>query len=190
MSCCRRTEFNVARALVGSEGTCAVMLGATLRLVESPPFRTLVGVGFPDVFVAADAVPHVLGYPVIGLEGMDGALLDALRRKQKSLEDIPLLPEGLGFLLAEFGGQTQAEADEKAGGAGGESVAAGDYAGDSDLFDCGGEAGVAYSRVGAGGYGVHSGVGWEAEHYGVGGLGGCGGRAGGSWGRICGRSMR
>jgi FAD/FMN-containing dehydrogenase/Fe-S oxidoreductase len=106
--------FHVARALVGSEGTCAVILGATLRLVESPPYRTLVGVGFADVFVAADAVPHVLGHPVIGLEGMDGALLDALRRKQKSLADIPLLPEGLGFLLAEFGGGTQAEADEKA----------------------------------------------------------------------------
>jgi FAD/FMN-containing dehydrogenase/Fe-S oxidoreductase len=106
--------FHVARALVGSEGTCAVIMGATLRLVESPPFRTLVGVGFADVFLAADAVPYVLGHPVIGLEGMDGALLDALRRKQKSLADIPLLPEGLGFLLAEFGGATQAEADEKA----------------------------------------------------------------------------
>ena len=106
--------FHVARALVGSEGTCAIILGATLRLVESPPFRTLVGLGFPDVFLAADAVPKVLEHEVIGLEGMDDALLDALRRKQKSLADIPLLPDGRGFLLAEFGGATQAEADAKA----------------------------------------------------------------------------
>ena len=106
--------FNVARALVGSEGTCAVILGATLRLVESPQFRTLVGIGFADVFSAADAVPQLLEHPVIGLEGMDDLLLDALRRKQKSLDDIPLLPAGRGFLLAEFGGATQAESDAKA----------------------------------------------------------------------------
>ena len=106
--------FNVARALVGSEGTCAMILGATLNLVESPQFRTLVGVGFEDVFIAADHVPLVLTHKPIGLEGMDGLLLDSLRSKQKALNDIPLLPEGRGFLLAEFGGATQAEADERA----------------------------------------------------------------------------
>lgn len=107
-------HFNVARALVGSEGTCAVILGATLNLVESPQFRTLVGVGFEDVFIAADHVPLVLTHKPIGLEGMDGLLLDSLRSKQKALDDIPLLPEGRGFLLVEFGGATQAEADERA----------------------------------------------------------------------------
>src|SRR5450631_1498788 len=33
--------FNVARALVGSEGTCVTVLEATCRLVESPPARVL-----------------------------------------------------------------------------------------------------------------------------------------------------
>jgi FAD/FMN-containing dehydrogenase/Fe-S oxidoreductase len=107
-------HFNVARALVGSEGTCAVILGATLNLVESPQFRTLVGVAFPDVFLAADHVPLILTHKPIGLEGMDGLLLDSLRRKHKALEDLPLLPQGEGFLLVEFGGATQAEADERA----------------------------------------------------------------------------
>jgi len=107
-------HFNVARALVGSEGTCAVILGATLNLVQSPQYRTLVGVGFEDVFIAADHVPLVLTHKPIGLEGMDGLLLDALRRKQKALADLPLLPEGRGFLLVEFGGATQAEADAQA----------------------------------------------------------------------------
>ncbi len=107
-------HFNVARALVGSEGTCAVILGATLNLVESPQFRTLVGVGFKDVFVAADHVPLVLTHNPIGLEGMDDLLLESLRAKQKALEDIPLLPEGRGFLLVEFGGNTQDEADQRA----------------------------------------------------------------------------
>ncbi len=109
-------NFNVARALVGSEGTCAVILSATLNLTKSPQFRTLVGIGFPDIFIAADHVPQILTHGLIGLEGIDGLLLDALRRKQKSLDDLKLLPGGEGFLLAEFGGDTQAESDAKAAG--------------------------------------------------------------------------
>ncbi len=107
-------DFNVARALVGSEGTCAIVLGATLRLVESPPFRTLLGIGYPDIFEAADHVPFLLDHPLIGLEGMDCVLADSLRRKQKSLGDLDLLPAGGGFLLAEFGGASREEAEGKA----------------------------------------------------------------------------
>jgi FAD/FMN-containing dehydrogenase/Fe-S oxidoreductase len=106
--------FNVARALVGSEGTCAVILGATLQLVQSPQYRTLMGIGFEDIFIAADHVPQILAHHPIGLEGMDGLLLDAMRRKQKSLEDLELLPSGRGFLIVEFGGATQAESDQLA----------------------------------------------------------------------------
>ena len=107
-------NFNVARALVGSEGTCAVILGATLQLVESPQCRTLVGVGFRDIFLAADHVPQLLEHKPIGLEGVDGYLLDALRSKQKSVEDLKLLPPGDGFLIVEFGAATQPEANAKA----------------------------------------------------------------------------
>jgi FAD/FMN-containing dehydrogenase/Fe-S oxidoreductase len=108
------SSFNVARSLVGSEGTCAIVLGATLRLVRSPKFRTLVGIGFADIFLAADAVPQLLTHPLIGLEGFDGNLTDALRRKQKSLSDLDLLPPGDGFLLAEFGATSQFESDAQA----------------------------------------------------------------------------
>ena len=107
-------NFNVARALVGSEGTCAIILGATLRLMKSPQCRTLVGVGFDDIFLAADNVPKLLTHKPIGLEGMDGHLLDAMRKKHKLVDDLALLPEGDGFLLLEFGADTQAEADAQA----------------------------------------------------------------------------
>jgi FAD/FMN-containing dehydrogenase/Fe-S oxidoreductase len=107
-------NFNLARALVGSEGTCAVILGATLQLVESPQCRTLMGLGFSDIFIAADHVPEILEHKPIGFEGIDGFLLDALRRKQKSVEDLKLLPPGDGFLIVEFGGATQSEANAKA----------------------------------------------------------------------------
>jgi FAD/FMN-containing dehydrogenase/Fe-S oxidoreductase len=107
-------NFNVARAIVGSEGTCAVILSATLRLVESPQFRTLVGLGFSDIFLAADNVPDILQHKPIGLEGMDGLLIDAMRSKHKLVEDLSLLPSGNGFLIVEFGGATQAEANAHA----------------------------------------------------------------------------
>ena len=107
-------NFNLARALVGSEGTCAIILGATLQLVESPPCRTLVGLGFPLVFLAADHVPQILEHKPIGLEGVDGYLLEALRSKQKYLSDLKLLPPGDGFLVVEFGASTQTEANAKA----------------------------------------------------------------------------
>jgi FAD/FMN-containing dehydrogenase/Fe-S oxidoreductase len=103
--------FHVARALVGSEGTCATVLGATLHLKDSPPYRRLVGLGFSDPFVAADHVPLVLEYKPIGLEGFDGMLVDFMKRKELAVDDVVLLPEGRGHLLVEFGGWSPEEAN-------------------------------------------------------------------------------
>lgn len=44
--------FNVARALVGTEGTCALTLAAKVRLVRSPPKRVVLVLGFEDIYVA------------------------------------------------------------------------------------------------------------------------------------------
>ncbi|HTT91980.1 MAG TPA: FAD-binding oxidoreductase, partial [Acidimicrobiales bacterium] len=67
--------FHVARALVGTESTCAFTTEATLRLVTSPPERCLVAVGYPDVFAAAEAVPGLLAHPLLALEGFDRTLV-------------------------------------------------------------------------------------------------------------------
>lgn len=106
--------FHVARALVGSEGTLATVLGAELKLVPSPSCRRLVVLGFADAFVAADAVPAILTYGPIGLEGFDGALLEAMRRKHLAVAERAMLPEGCAYLLVEFGAYTNEEADEQA----------------------------------------------------------------------------
>ena len=99
--------FHVARALVGSEGTCATILEATLRLTASPPFRRLVCIGFPDAFIAADHVPGILTHKPIGLEGFDNAIPDSLRAKGMRLDELKVLPEGKGTILVEFGAWTQ-----------------------------------------------------------------------------------
>jgi FAD/FMN-containing dehydrogenase/Fe-S oxidoreductase len=106
--------FNVARALVGSEGTCATVVAATLNLTNSPPFRVLTVLSFADVFLAADVVPRVLEFGPIGLEGFDGLLVDFMRRKNLAMDDVSLLPPGGGFLLVEMGAWDAAEAHAKA----------------------------------------------------------------------------
>ncbi|MGZ5000010.1 MAG: FAD-binding and (Fe-S)-binding domain-containing protein [Methylomonas sp.] len=106
--------FNVARALVGTEGTCMVILEATLRLVDSPPSRSLLVLGYPDVFSAGDHVPDILQHKPIGLEGLDDRLIEDMKAINLHPQDVQLLPDGGGWLLAEFGGDNKNEADAKA----------------------------------------------------------------------------
>ncbi len=63
--------FHVARALVGSEGTCVTVLEASCRLVESPPERVLLVLAYADIFQCADRVPEIMAHGPIGLEGVD-----------------------------------------------------------------------------------------------------------------------
>src|SRR5712692_7563246 len=106
--------FNVAKALVGSECTCVIVLEAKCRLVYSPPFRTLVVLGYEDIYIAADDVPRLLEFKPIGLEGVDDRLVEDMRRKKLHLDKLPLLPQGRGWLLVEFGGDSQEESDANA----------------------------------------------------------------------------
>ncbi len=106
--------FDVAKALVGTEGTCVVVLHATLRLMEAMPKRALVVLGYPDAYAAADHVPMVREHRPVGLEGIDQRLIGYMRTKGLHPDDVDLLPEGGGFLLVEFGADDQEEADAQA----------------------------------------------------------------------------
>jgi FAD/FMN-containing dehydrogenase/Fe-S oxidoreductase len=108
--------FHVARALVGSECTCVTILEATLRLVYSPPARSLLVLGYPDVFHAGDHIMEVLAHKPVGLEGLDDVLYDDAKKMHLHLKTLALLPKGHGWLMVEFGGETKQEADEKARG--------------------------------------------------------------------------
>src|SRR3954454_16422649 len=61
-------SFHVARALVGTEGTCVTFLETTVRLHPAPTGRVLVVLGYEDVVRAAESVPEVLQAQPIGLE--------------------------------------------------------------------------------------------------------------------------
>jgi FAD/FMN-containing dehydrogenase/Fe-S oxidoreductase len=107
-------HFNVACALVGTESTCVVVLEAKIRLVHSPPARSVLLLGYPDVFSAGDHVQEILKFKPVGLEGMDELLVQFMHKKHLHEEDVGLLPEGKGWLLVEFGGENKEEADDHA----------------------------------------------------------------------------
>ena len=106
--------FNVARALVGSESTCVTVVEAVCNLVPSAPERVLVVLGYRDVFAAADDVPQVLTYDPIALEGIDRRLVENMEKKNLHAEDVSVLPEGDGWLMVQFGGDTREQAEERA----------------------------------------------------------------------------
>jgi len=106
--------FDVARALVGTEATCVLILEAELNLMHSPPERVLGIIGFKDVFEAADAVPEALKFKPIALEGMDDLLVDFITRKHLHPDDLKMLPKGCGWLIAEFGADSRDRAAELA----------------------------------------------------------------------------
>ncbi len=106
--------FNVARALVGSEGTCATILRARMRLIKGYPYQALCLLNFCDVPTAAEWVMRIREYDPIALEGMDPKLLENNRKKGINLEDADQYPVAGGYLIVEFGGDTKAEAMQKA----------------------------------------------------------------------------
>jgi FAD/FMN-containing dehydrogenase/Fe-S oxidoreductase len=105
--------LDLARALVGSEGTCAVVVEATVALIEPPAARGLVLVGFDDLAAAADEAPAILERGPLALEGIDTQILDTVRRRGGT---VPPLPDGRAWLYVEVSGADQAEAAARAGG--------------------------------------------------------------------------
>ncbi len=106
--------FNVARALVGSEGTCVITLEAKTRLVHSPQERVLLVLGFPDIYAAGDAVPEILPFKPIATEGLDERIIGGLRERGLRLNDIALLPPGHAWIMIEFGADTVDAANAQA----------------------------------------------------------------------------
>ena len=102
---------DLAKTLVGSEGTCAIALEATVQLVDIPRAPALVVLGYPDIASAADAVPNLLPHNPIAMEGIDARLVDVVR-KHRGEATVPPLPAGGAWLLVEVAGDTETETEE------------------------------------------------------------------------------
>jgi hypothetical protein len=82
--------------------------------VAQPACRVVAAIGFPDIFTAGDTVPLILRHQPVGLEGIDQRLVEYMRIKHQHEAALASLPEGCGWLIAEFGGDTEDEAVERA----------------------------------------------------------------------------
>ena len=106
---------NIARALVGSEGTCVTILEAKVDLIYNQPERVLLVLGYRDVYEAADNLLEILEFKPTALEGIDYHLYKNIQKKGGLHSDhLNLLPEGRGWLIAEFGAGSQAESKDTA----------------------------------------------------------------------------
>ena len=90
------------------------MLEARLRLVHSPPHRSLLVLGYESIFAAADQTSRLLEHGPTGLEAMDGALIEDLVASRRHPGAGELLPHAGALLFVEFGGDRQRESEHTA----------------------------------------------------------------------------
>ncbi|WP_332661773.1 FAD-binding oxidoreductase, partial [Aeromicrobium sp.] len=93
--------FDIATFLAGTEGTLATMTSATVRLVEDPPHRQVLVLGYASMAEAADDVPALLPFGPTACEGLDSRIVDVFRTHKGS---VPELPRGQGWLFVEISG--------------------------------------------------------------------------------------
>ena len=105
--------FDVARLVVGSEGTLGIVTQATVDLIEAPACRTLVVLGFGDIVAAADATPGVLAHRPAACEGLDARIVEVVRAR-RGPQAVPGLPRGGAWLFVEIAGDDERDADGRA----------------------------------------------------------------------------
>jgi FAD/FMN-containing dehydrogenase/Fe-S oxidoreductase len=107
--------FNVARALIGSEGTIVHVLELLVYLVPNPKFTAMALLGFEDIATAGDHASLCNEHVPHAIEGMDETLFQHMHEKGKnphSQEE--LFPNGHAWLFVQFGGDSREEAQTKA----------------------------------------------------------------------------
>ncbi|WP_446666824.1 FAD-binding and (Fe-S)-binding domain-containing protein [Flexivirga sp. B27] len=104
---------DLARFLVGSEGTLGVVTEATVRLVPDPKHRRMIALGFSDIVAAGAAAPAVLAHHPTACEGLDARLTDVVRARRGD-SAVPDLPKGGAWLFVEVSGDDTAEVEARA----------------------------------------------------------------------------
>ncbi|MDI2032738.1 FAD-binding and (Fe-S)-binding domain-containing protein [Saccharopolyspora sp. TS4A08] len=96
-------KFNIARAVVGTEGTWAVVVGARMKLVPKPASALLVCLGYRDVVDAARDVTTILEFSPAAVEGTDAAIVATMRHR-RGPDAVLGLPDGEAWLFVDLDG--------------------------------------------------------------------------------------
>ncbi len=105
--------FDVARALVGSEGTCAIVVSASVALVQVATSQLLLCIGYRSPADAARDVPAILPFAPSAIEGIDRKIV-ATMAARRGRESVAGLPAGAAWLfvdLDEHSAAAQSESD-------------------------------------------------------------------------------
>jgi FAD/FMN-containing dehydrogenase/Fe-S oxidoreductase len=109
-------QFNLAKLIVGAEGSLAVVTGAELRMVPVPPAQGLVVLSFATIPAALDRIAEIVETGPVAVEMLDRMILDLAGEN-------PLYSHYLNFaegrpaavLAAQFYGDSQRELADRAG---------------------------------------------------------------------------
>ncbi|MFB6107815.1 MAG: FAD-binding and (Fe-S)-binding domain-containing protein [Haloplanus sp.] len=105
---------NLARLVVGSEGTLAVVTEATLSLEPLPETKALGLLTYDSLLEAMEDVDDILEHDPAALEVLDGVLVDLARELEEFKDVLSLLPDRTDtFLLVEFYAEDDAERRQK-----------------------------------------------------------------------------
>jgi len=107
--------WSLADLLVGSEGTLATVLEATVRLTEEPGGTALCVVHFDDLLASLRSVPAILEHEPSGVELLDHTVIaEAVRNPSTASMAGFLAGEPRAVLIVEFSEATEREAAERA----------------------------------------------------------------------------
>ena len=98
--------FNLAKMIVGSEGTLAIVLEAKVNLVPMPAAKVLLAIQFDDLLDALGATPAILSHSPSAIEAMDAFILDHTKMNAElhRLRETFVTGEPAGLFCVEFSG--------------------------------------------------------------------------------------
>ncbi|MEE9147554.1 MAG: FAD-binding and (Fe-S)-binding domain-containing protein, partial [Candidatus Tectomicrobia bacterium] len=106
--------FNLAKMVVGSEGTLAVVTAAKVRIVPRPAATAVLVIHFDDMIASVEATGAVLAFQPSAVEMVDHQIINAARSAKEFEGRLPFLqgdPDAV--LMAEFYGETPEEVTDK-----------------------------------------------------------------------------
>ncbi len=102
------------RVLCGSEGTLAVTVGATVRLVERPEARGLALLAYPTIDRALEAVTGLLPASPSAVELLDRAMVDPRNRAPATAQLVAFAGNAQAMLVVEYQGSAEDVAERLA----------------------------------------------------------------------------
>jgi len=94
-------RLDLRRLFAGSEGTLGIVTRLKFRLLDKPPYESLVVAFFDDILSSAKAIQRILPMKPAGIEIMDKSLLQLAKETDETLRD--KIPDGIdNVLMIEF----------------------------------------------------------------------------------------